>query len=142
MFVTFAAPSAIGLSSVAGLLQPVSRDAEYGVRIDFAPLETAAIVVNAPLAPGLVVPVGVAGVHKVHPGQQQILRRSRGVIALDGEREIEFRPDQQVSIRLDLQGPYTIDIDRVMAVAAREGLLASHRLEQAKESIAYATQQI
>jgi hypothetical protein len=141
IFVTFAEASAIGLSSVAGLLQPVSRDAEYGLRIDLAPLETAAVIVNAPLAPGLIVPVGVSGVCEIQPGQPQTLGKRRGVIALDGEREIEFTPDQQVTVRLDLQGPYTIDIDRVMALTAREGILVSRRLDTKKEIVAYAAQQ-
>ena len=141
IFVTFAEASAIGLSSVAGLLQPVSRDAEYGLRIDLAPLDTAAVIVNAPLAPGLIVPVGVSGVCEIQPGQPQTLGKRRGVIALDGEREIEFTPDQQVTVRLDLQGPYTIDIDRVMALTAREGILVSRRLDTKKEIVAYAAQQ-
>jgi hypothetical protein len=141
LFVTFAEASALGLSSIAGLLQPVSRDAEYGLRIDLALLETAAVTVNVPLAPGLIVPVGVSGVCEIRPGQPQTLRERKGVIALDGEREIEFTPDQHATVRLDLQGPYTIDIDRVMALAAREGTLVSRRLDKMKESVAYAAQQ-
>ncbi len=40
IFVTFAEPDAIGLSSVAGLIQPVSRRAPHGLRIDLAPPDT------------------------------------------------------------------------------------------------------
>lgn len=127
IFVTFAEAGAMGLSSVAGLLNPVSRNAAHGLRVDLAPAETAALTVQAPIAPGLVVPVGVAGVYKISPGEPQSLRIPRGVIALDGEREIEFQSDQQVILRLDVDGPFTIDIERVMAKAAQDGLLVSRQ---------------
>jgi predicted polyphosphate/ATP-dependent NAD kinase len=141
LFVTFAEPSAMGLSSIAGLLQLVSRDAEYGLRLDLAPAGTAVITVKAPLAPGLIVPVGVSRVCEILPGQTHCLNEPRGVIALDGEREIEIKPDQRLTVRLELEGPYTIDVDRVMAIAAREGLLVARHLDRMKESVAYAAQQ-
>ena len=127
IFVTFAQADAIGLSSVAGLLCPVSRRAAHGLRIDLAPAETAVLTLQAPIAPGLVAPVGVAEIHEISPGEPQSLRIPRGVIALDGEREIEFQSDQQVILRLDLEGPFTIDIERVMTKAAQDGLLVARR---------------
>src|SRR5579863_1203538 len=125
IFVAFAEPDAIGLSSIAGLLRPVSRRAARGLRVDLAPPGKAAVTLNAPISPGLVVPVGVAGVRDIRPGKAQPVRIAQGVIALDGEREIEFTPGQWVTVRLDNHGPNTIDIDRVMARAGKERLLAS-----------------
>jgi hypothetical protein len=43
-----------------------------------------------------------------------------GSLALDGEREIERRPDEAVTVRL-APGPLTIDVDAVMREAARRG---------------------
>ena len=43
-----------------------------------------------------------------------------GALALDGEREIERRPDEAVKVRL-APGPLTIDVDAVMREAARTG---------------------
>jgi len=123
LFVTFAEADAIGLSSIAGLLRPVSRQATHGLRVDLEPPETAAATLLAPIAPGLIAPVGVSRVEEVFPGKAQTVQISQGVIALDGEREIEFVPSDRVVIRLDNDGPLTIDIDWVMARAAREGLL-------------------
>ena len=57
---------------------------------------------------------------------------ARGVIAVDGEREIEFSPSDTISIRLETDGPLTIDIDRVMARAAEGGLLLEHQLDCAR----------
>ena len=122
LFVTFAEADAIGLSAVAGLLRPVSRQAKQGLRLDLAPPETAPLTVTVPIAPGLIVPVGVASVHDLWPGNQHTVRLRRGVMVLDGEREIEFA-DTQVTIWLDEEGPRTIQVKRVMACAAQMGLL-------------------
>ena len=134
IFVTFAEPDAIGLSSIAGLLHPVSRRVPQGVRVDLVPVEMAAVTLRAPIAPGLLAVVGVAGVHEIRPGELQTIANSTGVIALDGEREIEFRLDQQVILRLDNMGPLSIDTRQVMTLAAREGLMVAQRLPYGEEA--------
>ena len=124
IFVTFAEPDAIGLSSVAGLIRPTSRRAPHGLRIDLAPPDRAKVTMMCPLAPGLIVPVGIENAQEIHAGEIQTLRLAQGTIALDGEREFEYSSRRHVTVRLDGQGPYTIDIDKVMHRAAQEGLLA------------------
>ena len=124
IFVAFAEAGAVGLSSIAGLLRPVSRAAPGGLRVDLAP-PGAGRTVLAPIAPGLVVPVGVAGVQDLQPQSPCPISVDRGVIALDGEREIEFSPADRITVQLDRDGPLTIDVDRVMTGAAERGLLVS-----------------
>jgi predicted polyphosphate/ATP-dependent NAD kinase len=123
IFVAFAEPDAIGLSSVAGLLRPVSRRAAFGLRVDLALPERAALTLTCPIAPGLMMPVGIEGSEQIQVGEVQHLRLAQGVIALDGEREWTFTSDQKITIRLDDKGPFTIDVDSVMGRAARDGLL-------------------
>ncbi len=125
IFVTFAEADAIGLSSVAGLLHPVSRSAAHGLRVDLARPDKAPLTLKAPIAPGMMALIGVAGIYEIRSGEPQSVGIPRGVIALDGERELEFQSDQRVTIRLDGQGPHTIDVERVMALAAQEGLLVT-----------------
>lgn len=125
IFVTFSEPHAIGVSSIAGLLRPVARDAGHGLRIDLAPPGQAPDTLMAPIAPGLIVPLGIAAVHEIRPGERHFVQSTEGVVAVDGEREIEFGAGDQVAIRLEHDGPCTIDIDRVMHRAAREGLLVN-----------------
>jgi hypothetical protein len=79
--------------------------------------------VLAPIAPGLVADLGVGAVAVLSPDQPVALPRCRGVIALDGERELELR-DETVTVALSLAGPWTVDVPRTMAVAAERGLLA------------------
>ena len=76
------------------------------------------------IGPGLIAPVGVYEVAELPPGQPVALSTRQGVIALDGEREIEFSPEDRIEVRLESNGPLTVDIDRVMRHAAEAGLLA------------------
>jgi predicted polyphosphate/ATP-dependent NAD kinase len=126
VFVCFAEPDAIGLSSIAGLLHPVARHASHGLRVDLGPPCTAATTVQVPIAPGLITPVGVVGSQQIVFDEPHEVNARQGVIALDGEREIEFARTDRVTVRLSRDGPRTIDISRVMARAAQEGLLIGH----------------
>lgn len=121
--VSSARPDAVGLSSIAGLLDPTSRDAPHGLHIRLTAPEDADTVLTVPLAPGLVVPVGVAEVNRIEPGETVELTPGTGSVALDGEREIEIGASDEVEVRLDPGGPLTIDVGAAMREAARRGLL-------------------
>ena len=121
--VSSARPDSIGLSSVAGLLDPTPREAPHGLHVIFAPPEDAETVLTVPLAPGLVVPVGIEGVSRIGPGETVELTPTVGSVALDGEREIEIDSKDAVEVSLDPDGPLTIDVGAAMREAARHGLL-------------------
>jgi predicted polyphosphate/ATP-dependent NAD kinase len=123
MFVTSAAPDAVGLSAVGGLLDPVPRSAEHGLHIRLTDPKDAELVLTVPLAPGLVVPVGIAEYRRIEPGENVELEPVSGSVALDGEREIEIGPDDRVEVNLDTKGPLTISVEDAMQEAARRGLL-------------------
>ena len=123
LFVTFAEADAIGLSSIAGLVRPVSRDAPTGVALDLGSVPGAARTVSAPLAPGLMADIGVDRVFDLEAGVSHSVRLARGVVALDGEREVAFGPEDRVAVALEPDGPLTVEIPRAMELAARSGLL-------------------
>jgi hypothetical protein len=116
-------PGGVGLSAIAGLLDPVARDEPWGLRLKVVPPEVADTVVRVPLAPGLVVPVGVSGATRVAAGETVTVGAPAGSLALDGERELELAAPAPVEIRLDTDGPWVIDVEAVMREAARGGLL-------------------
>ena len=122
LVVAFASPSAVGLSSIAGLIDPVGRHAPYGLHVRLGDPETAPTRLVVPLAPGLVVPVGVEWHRRLEPGGVAALATGAGVIALDGERELELREGDRVSVKL-VAGPLTIDVEQVMLQAAQLGTL-------------------
>jgi predicted polyphosphate/ATP-dependent NAD kinase len=124
LYVTFAEPDGIGLSSIPGLLCPSPREEPSGVALRLAPLQQAAVVVRAPIAPGLVLPVGVAEWRRLEPGEQVEVATTEGTVAVDGEREMAFgRRTGPPVVRLDPDGPRIVDIPRVLGEAARHGLL-------------------
>ncbi len=123
LFLAFAEADAVGLSSIGGLVNPISREVEGGLLLNLTEPHNAKTVVAAPLAPGLIVDIGVESVREIRPGEFVPLRIKTGVIALDGEREIEFSIDDDVSIRLEWDGPLTLDIPLTMAYAAEKELL-------------------
>ncbi len=123
VFVTSAAPEAVGFSAVAGLLDPVSRAEKHGLYLRLTVPEKAGTVLTVPLAPGLVVPVGVAESRRIEPGESVSVEPRPGSIALDGEREIEVGEDDRVEVRLEGDGPLTVDVEAVMREAARRGVL-------------------
>ncbi|WP_199429692.1 ATP-NAD kinase family protein [Qaidamihabitans albus] len=125
LYCAFAEPDGIGLSSVAGQLCPSPRTAPDGVALALAPPEQARWVVHAPIAPGLVVPVGVRDWRPLRPDRPIELGTRGGVLALDGERELELRGDQTASLRLRTDGPRCVDVRAVLAEAARLRLLCT-----------------
>ena len=123
LFCAFAEPDAIGLSSVLGQLAPVARHEPHGVTARLS--AGAPRQVLAPIAPGLVVPVGVDEVEPMRPGSVHLVDAGAGVIAVDGERELAFGRGEEPAVRLRADGPRCVDVPAVLAASARLGLLTS-----------------
>ncbi|MGO4712752.1 ATP-NAD kinase family protein [Bradyrhizobium sp. 2TAF24] len=123
LFVTFADPEVIGLAAIAGLIEPVSRRQSGGLMVRFAPVTTAPTVLHAPIAPGVIAPVGIDD-WRLMPARVPFAPTLRsGSIALDGERELSFAAHDEVSVTLRDGAFHTIDVAAVMKFAALGGLL-------------------
>jgi predicted polyphosphate/ATP-dependent NAD kinase len=125
LFCAFAEPDAVGLSSILGQLAPVARHEPYGITGRLSPAAPRQIL--APIAPGLVVPVGVADIERMRPGSGHQVEARAGVIAVDGERELTFEAGELPVIRLRTDGPQCVDVAAVLAASARLGLLRRTR---------------
>lgn len=126
LFVSFAEPDAIGLSSIPALIHPVSRTDAYGLRLVVAPPGEGFMTVEAPIAPGVLLPVSVAEISEVRPKEVFKVETARGTLALDGEREIEFSENDSVKVWLEMDGPVTVDVNKVMLAAAKHHVLVRH----------------
>lgn len=127
LYVTFADPSVIGLSAIAGFLEPVGRREADGLMVDVgAPEEADAasdgIRIEAPIAPGWLRTIGVRGWSRLPPGSPRTPRLRAGMIAFDGEREVGFGEDDEVRIVLEPDAVRTVDVEACMDYAARNGL--------------------
>ena len=123
IFVTRASPATIGLSAILGMVHPVTPEDPWGA---LARLDPRAERVQAVLAPGRVVPVGVHRATTLQPGDWHNVTSERPlVLALDGEREIVLGEDDEAAIGLDLDGPWIVDVPRALLRAVAEGAFAA-----------------
>ena len=129
LYCAFAEPHAVGLSSVAGQLRPTPRTAPSGVVVHLTETAVATRTVFAPIAPGVVAPIGVRETSELVTGVPQVVALERGTLAVDGEREIELGPATPVTVTLAHDGPRVLDVPAVMAAAARQQLLVTQAQE-------------
>lgn len=127
LYCTFAVPDGIGLSSVPGRLCPSPKSTVDGVAVSLGPVDETPYVVQAPIAPGVVQPVGVRGWSVLYPGVRVDLAAAGGSIALDGEPHFVLKPGESAFVELKPEGPWCVDVRAVMAEAARTGLLLGRK---------------
>jgi len=70
-------------------------------------------------------PVGLLEVAPLRPGESVTSAVTRGTVAVDGERELEFGPATPVTVTLTHDGPTVLDVRAALAHAAEHGLLVS-----------------
>jgi len=111
-------PAQIGFMALAGNLPLDGVPVESGLVIETCPT---APTVLTPIAPGLIVPVGVQRHALLAAGERVEVTGGPGTLALDGEREIVMRRHDRVAIRLQPLGPRVINPQQVLALAAQQG---------------------
>jgi predicted polyphosphate/ATP-dependent NAD kinase len=134
LFVAFAEPGSIGLSSIVGLVAPVKRSSPFGRRLVFDDPADAQFRVAAPIAPGLIEGIGIARVETLDFDTPTALTVGSGSIALDGEREITFSERDRISVTLREAAFRTIDVSACMSFAAGNGLF----VETTKQALSHA----
>jgi predicted polyphosphate/ATP-dependent NAD kinase len=123
LFVTFADPEVIGMSAIAGLIEPVKRSEPGGLHVLLAPPEEAELQLSVPIAPGYIRKVGIASWQRLKAGRAYGPQIAAGSIALDGERELSFSERDRVQIALEENAFRTVNVSAVMDYAARHGLM-------------------
>lgn len=113
-----AEPGNIGLSSIGGCLHPGPLDEKHGIHIK---LGQGGQEVLAPIAPGLIVRVGIDRWDFIHLNEAVNIGHKPSVLALDGEREVEVGRNDHISIRLTNDGPYVVDIKKALEESAKKG---------------------
>jgi predicted polyphosphate/ATP-dependent NAD kinase len=117
---TIADPSAVGITSIGGLIEPLTEQADQGMQITFARLSDADTVVRAPIAPGYYREVGIRELRKVS-FQQSLRCEGPGVLAFDGERERVLKPGQSATLTVERTGPHVVDVPATLRLAAGRG---------------------
>jgi hypothetical protein len=98
-------------------------------------LHPEAPAVLAPIAPGLIVPVGVRRYAPLAAGVGVAVPGGPCTVALDGERERKIHASDRVVIRLHPQGPRVINPYLVLAYAAQHGVFLQQQERQWSEMV-------
>ncbi len=123
LFVSFAEPEVIGISVVAGLLDPVSREVKEGRRVVFDDANRPVLQLRAPIAPGVIETIGVKSCDKLLPDKPIEVSALHGSIAFDGERELSFSNKDRPTVTLRMDAFQTIDVTACMKYIAQNRLL-------------------
>ncbi|NMA64537.1 MAG: ATP-NAD kinase [Syntrophomonadaceae bacterium] len=121
----------IGISSIAGNLEPVGKKEEKGLAVRTGRGNPNVI---APIAPGLIQPVTVQDYKVIDIGEEIEITDVPCLIALDGEREVEVKEGEKASVKLTFDGPRVIDVRGTLREAALSGCF---RGENAVEKLAW-----
>lgn len=121
IFLNRADPGSIGLSSIGGLLHPVTAEEPRCLCLD---LGGEGRWVKAPVAPGTIERVFIANERIMNVGDEVEIHGEPSVLALDGEREVEVTRGGIATIRLEKDGPLVVDVQRTMCSAMRRKILA------------------
>jgi predicted polyphosphate/ATP-dependent NAD kinase len=117
--VTRRLPAQIGFMALAGNIPQREEGGDSGFVIE---THADAPTVLAPIAPGLIVPVGVRRCVPLAIGERIEAPAGAYTIALDGERERKIRQHEHVVIRLNGKGPRVVNPHQVLAHAAQQGV--------------------
>jgi len=120
ILLTRAEPTAIGMSPIGGLLEPVDAAADHGL---FVRLGVGRRFL-APLSPGLFRDVSVAEVKPV-PFDEPVAFPGEGVLALDGDRDHKIPADGELTVTIRRDGPWMIDVAAAMRWAVAHGIMAA-----------------
>jgi predicted polyphosphate/ATP-dependent NAD kinase len=113
--VTRAAPDTTGMSAIVGFFHPISPREPTGMSVRLG--QAGRRKVTAPLAPGVVVTVGVEEARPLALGESVSVGKGPCVLALDGEREVPLRAADEASVTLSSQGPWIVEIEAAMRFA-------------------------
>ena len=122
MLLTRAEPDAVGMSPLGGLLCPASASDDFGVKVEFCQHDEGGHLLRAPVSPGLFRSAHIRSTEKVSLGTTVNIE-GRGILAFDGDREINLAEGQPAQLTVTRSGPWVIDPRRALTLAAERGLL-------------------
>jgi len=115
-----AEPYNLGMSSIGGILHTIGALDPLGMHLR---LGDGGLRILAPVSPGLVIPVPIRDHRLFSLGEEVVLEPAACTIAVDGERQIEVRAEEIVSVRLSGDGPRVVDVRQCLRQASERGVL-------------------
>lgn len=119
LVLTRAEPGAVGMSPIGGYLDPVGFDDDHGLAVRCG----GGRELRVPISPGLFRPVRIEGCERL-AFDDGFEFTGPGVVAFDGDRVHALGQGDRAQVSVRRDGPYVIDVDRCIRIAAARGLLA------------------
>jgi len=110
------AEPAAGITSLGGLVRPVSDKDDFGLHLTFT---KGGRQLLAPMGPGMFAKVEI-GKTRLVKFDQAVKAQGPSVIALDGERERVIAPGQRIEMRISRRGPWVVDLAATLQRAAKQ----------------------
>jgi len=111
-----AEPAAVGITSLGGLVRPVSDQDDFGLHLTFG---EGGRQLFAPMGPGMFETVDI-GKTRLVKFDQVVRTLGPSVIALDGERERVLATGQRIEMRISRRGPWVVDLAATLLRAAKQ----------------------
>jgi predicted polyphosphate/ATP-dependent NAD kinase len=118
IFCTRALPESIGLSNIGGCLYPIKPEDDCGLYIHIG---KGKIKVRAAVLPGVVQEIGIREYHRIPLGEVVPIKYKPCLMALDGERELTVDKDENLTVKIERDGPWVVDIKKTLRLAAEAG---------------------
>lgn len=121
IFVTRSHPASIGFSAIVGCKTIVTPKDDFGAYLN---VNRSMQSVMAPVSAGILERVFVDEPKVLSIDEEyEFTAEERGTIALDGEKEIEFNPQDKFIFKITRNGPYHVDVIKALEIAQKGGFL-------------------
>ena len=120
--VSFADPSQIGMSGIAGMVHHLDEAEDRGLELTFTSDSKTQHrrSIRGAVAPGVVKDIAVSNVCSF-PLDEIRTRNGATMLALDGEREISLKRNDEVSVWIARDGPRRVDIAKTLQASVDFG---------------------
>lgn len=125
LLLTRAEPTAVGMSPIGGMVEPVFEADDEGLLVELVDPDQAGEndrTFTAPLSPGLFRKVAVRSATRI-PFGVTVPMRGPGVLALDGDRDHKLLDDHALNVEVRRDGPWMIDLETAMRWAVAQGMI-------------------
>lgn len=115
VIVSRAHPASIGFSSLIGCMMTIKEDDDFGALVD---LNYCGKTVIVPIAAGVIKKINVGNLTRLDLDEEYYYKAAdKGIIAVDGEREVPFREGDEFIFKITRKGPYHVDVRRTLEIA-------------------------
>ncbi|MFA9422961.1 MAG: ATP-NAD kinase family protein [Sedimentibacter sp.] len=115
IFVTRSHPASIGFSAVVGCKKIIMPEDDFGAYMN---VNANGSSFKVPVAAGVLESIVVdEPIELGFDDEYEYIADDSGTIALDGEREIEFKKDQKIIFKISRNGPYHVDFIKALKIA-------------------------